>query len=546
MGVALLVFLVSLGARLNGIDLYSTTDEGYWMQRSTRFGAALARGDVAATYRAGHPGVTVMWVGLLGMGPAGLTPFLPERLARIDVLERAPTYLQAFSDARRAVAVLASVLVAASVMLSWRLFGQGAALAGGALLVLDPYVIGMTRLLHVDALLAPLMLVSVLAGLVYWTRSRHWPYLALSAATGGLAMLTKAPAALLPLLFGLVCAAELWRARRTGASTRSQVLAQLLVWGLIATGVYVVLFPAMWVDPAGRIQTLIAFVAAVGLEPHNGNFFLGRPVMNDPGPLYYAVALPLRMSPMVALGLALLVLPAPTQEHRAAVRWLLAYVVLFIFMMTVASKKFDRYMLPALMALDLLAGVGLWRLTMLTMEKLRISGARVVVQALALAAVLAAGQVFLLMRVWPYPIAYYSPLSGGPDRARDLIMVGWGEGLEQVADFLNRLPDAEQLSVVTSYNHVMRPRFRGVTLPIAPYLRGAAGLPTPDYIVLYVNGVQRQQTSPEVEIARSNGPPVFIARVNGQDYAWVYEMPRTGPRPAQPDTIEDGGDSEET
>ena len=41
--VAVLVFTIALGLRLMDLDLYSTTDEGYWMQRSVRFGAALAR-----------------------------------------------------------------------------------------------------------------------------------------------------------------------------------------------------------------------------------------------------------------------------------------------------------------------------------------------------------------------------------------------------------------------------------------------------------------------------------------------------------------------
>jgi hypothetical protein len=47
--VVVLVFAVSLGIRLTGLDLSSTTDEGYWMQRSIRFGAALARGDLVST-----------------------------------------------------------------------------------------------------------------------------------------------------------------------------------------------------------------------------------------------------------------------------------------------------------------------------------------------------------------------------------------------------------------------------------------------------------------------------------------------------------------
>ena len=148
----------------------------------------------------------------------------------------------------------------------------------------------------------------------------------------------------------------------------------------------------------------------------------------------------------------------------------------------------------------------------------------------------------LLARVWPYPIAYYNPLAGGPERARQLIMIGWGEGLEQVAEFLNGLPNAESLYVVTNYNHVIRPRFVGTTIATAPYGAGGStqSLPAPDYIVLYVNARQRQQLSPEVARAESIGQPVFVAQVNGLPYAWVYWIPRTGPRPAElPPAVED-------
>jgi hypothetical protein len=158
-----------------------------------------------------------------------------------------------------------------------------------------------------------------------------------------------------------------------------------------------------------------------------------------------------------------------------------------------------------------------------------------------LAVLLAAVQIVLLTRAWPYPIAYYNPLAGGPERARQLLMVGWGEGLEQAADFLNRQPDAERLYVVTSYNHVLRPRFVGVTIPVAPYLSRAPGqdLPTPDYVVLYLNALQRRQIAPEVQQAAALGPPVFVARVNGLEYAWVYQVPRTGPRSTAPPPEDD-------
>ena len=445
--------------------------------------------------------------------------------------------------------MLTSALVTLAVVLAWRLLGLGPALAGGALLVLDPYVVGMTRLLHVDALLAPLMTVSALAGLLYWTRSPRWGYLLLSAVTGGLALLTKAPSGFLPIFFGLVCLAGLLRGGVPEAGTgRSRRCWRGAWW---PPRVYVLLFPALWVDPLGRLASLARFVVLVGLQPHDGNFFLGQPVLDDPGPFYYVVAVPLRLSPLVALGMGLFALRTPADEHRAAVRWLLVYVGLFALLMTLASKKFDRYMLPAQMVLDLLAGVGLWRLASLrepsppaALSARWRAAYRGMGQdgraggdcSAPLLALVVAVQIVLLARVWPYPIAYYNPLAGGPERARQLVMVGWGEGLEQAATYLNGLPNAENLYVVTSYNHVVRPRFVGTTIPVAPYMQTVAqqALLEPDYIVLYVNARQRRQISPEVARAEAIGQPVFVAEINGLPYAWVYWIPRVGPRPAGP------------
>jgi hypothetical protein len=477
-----------------------------------------------------------MWLGVIGMGPAMLVPLLPERFTSYETLQREPSYLAAFSAARRSVAIATSFLVTVAFLLTWRLFGAGPAIASGVLLTLDPYVIGMTRLLHVDALLAPLMLVSVLAGLVYWTVTPRWQYLVLSAVAGGLALLTKAPAGFLALFMGLVALTSVAVAGRSPQRDARRTAGAMLGWGLVAALTYLALFPALWVDLLGRGQQLVTFVRAVGLEPHNGNYFLGQPVMDDPGPLYYLVALPLRLSPLVVLGVALLVLTARASDNRPAVRWLVVYVIVFAVLMSVASKKFDRYMLPAIMALDVMAGIGVWRLARLLARRRA---------AIVVGTVLAAGQILLLARVWPYPIAYYNPLAGGPDRARDLIMIGWGEGLEQVTDFLATLANRDQLLVLTSYNNVVRPGFEGRTLPIAPYIRGGRDLPRPDYVVLYINAVQRRQSSPEIALAQATGPPVFVARVNGLEYAWVYYLPPIGPRPAVAPALEESVEGEE-
>lgn len=567
--LALAVFLASAWVRLDGIDLVLTADEGYWVHRTVRFAAAVAAREPERTFRTGHPGVTVMWVGTLGIGWQRLAPFLPDRYVTSDDLERAPGYSILLDNARRGIAVVVAGLMAAIVLLAWRLLGPVPAMVGGGLLAFDPYVVGMTRLLHVDALLAPLMTISALCGLIYWTQSGRWPYLLLSGLAGGLALLTKAPAGYLPIFFALIGLVMVAAARRRptigGADQPAlrdrwprpflppafvrTVLAPVVLWGVVAGLVYVALFPALWVAPVQRVQDLIAFLVITGLEPHPTNYFLGHVMRDDPGFLYYLVVMPLRASPLVAIGLAGLAFNAVEGERRGPSRWLVLYAVLFAVLMTVAAKKLDRYMLPSLLVLDLLAGVGLWRLA--THLSWAVTRASVRAWAGRLAGLLLGacilGQGALLLLTQPYPLAYYNPFAGGPQRAAQLIMVGWGEGLEQVTGFLNQQPNAHTLRVATNYSHVVQPRFEGTTIPINLYFAEApvTPLPTPDYIVLYVNSVQRRQIPPVAQRAILAGPPAFVARIGGLEYAWVYAVSASEPRVDAPVPTDSAGEAED-
>ena len=87
LGVCLIVAVV---VRLHGIHLVHTSDEGLWMLRSLGFGAALTRGDFEATYQSGHPGVTVMWTGVLGVGRDRLVSFLSARFVDFRAAQTAP------------------------------------------------------------------------------------------------------------------------------------------------------------------------------------------------------------------------------------------------------------------------------------------------------------------------------------------------------------------------------------------------------------------------------------------------------------------------
>jgi hypothetical protein len=508
--------VVALGTRLVGSSITYTSDEGYWMQRAIRFGGALARGDFEMTYRIGHPGVTVMWVGLAGIGPQRLASFQAQRFTGYTSLERDPRYGETFAAARLEMIRTTALLIAAVVGLAWILLGREAGLLGGALLLFDPYVVGMTRLLHVDALLAPLMSVSALAGLIWW-RDRQRRYLMLSAVAGGLALLTKAPAAYLPIFFATVGIVTgcLWRAP-------SLWLLSGAAWGLIASAVYVGLWPAMWVDPIGTATDVVRFAMREGGQPHNwSSFFLGEPRTADPGPLFYPVTLAYRLGPIILLGL-LVALISMLRRPRdlMIVLGLLGYAIGFIALMTVGGKKFDRYLLPAIVMLDLLAGVGLWMLFR-TLRHVRVRRAAIVATI--------AAQGVLLWSAYPYPIAFYNPALGGVAGAQRVMLVGWGEGLDQVAAYLNGRRGSDRLVASTLYHHALRPLFRGRTQRIVEPV-------SPDYFVVYINMAQRQLIPRGIQDLIQGRDPELIVRVHGVEYAWVYRLPPGLPTiaPGQP------------
>jgi hypothetical protein len=64
---ALSIFIIALFARSGALKQYVAPDEPSWVWRSIAFSRALADGEWAGTAQMGHPGVTTMWLGSLGI-----------------------------------------------------------------------------------------------------------------------------------------------------------------------------------------------------------------------------------------------------------------------------------------------------------------------------------------------------------------------------------------------------------------------------------------------------------------------------------------------
>ncbi|MGQ9683869.1 MAG: hypothetical protein ACUVX9_15145, partial [Anaerolineae bacterium] len=120
----------------------------------------------------------------------------------------------------------------------------------------------------------------------------------------------------------------------------------------------------------------------------------------------------------------------------------------------------------------------------------------------------------------PYYLSYYNPLVGGGTAASQVLLVGWGEALDQAAAYLNAKPNGDSLLVGTSIWYPFQPFFRGKALRLGEL----PSLIEPDYYLVYSTAAQRGMRDDLREVLRDSRPEHIIAQ-NGIEYAWIYANP---------------------
>ncbi len=538
--IPLALLVIALATRAVDLGSFSWPDELTWLQRGAAFVTALERGDLADTYLTDHPGVVPMW----GFGGAlYLRTLLTGDRTALDALAAVARQADAPPDIPSAdipallataawfTVVVTSLAVVAAYLLLIPLLGRGGAALAGLFLALDPFFLSQSRIVHVDGLLASFMLLSVLSLLVYFKRPDRRRLLFLSGVMAGLAMLTKTPSLfLVPLTLLALGVQWLWQQQKPpagpkpaggskGWSLRKGAIAFAL-WLATMYATFLALWPAAWLRPLFLTYRLYRASRWGTLVSHGSNFFLGQPV-DDPGPLFYWVVLPFRLSPLVLIlllaGLVLAVVAARAAFRRPGERTgrdvrlpvvALAFVVFFTIMVSLAAKKGDRYLLPAFLLADVLAAWALLELIDLTGFAKR---KPVRSWLLAAAAALILVTSILWLRLAPYYGAYFNPLLGGGPVAARTFTFGQGEGLDLAARYLNGKENSRDLLAVSFYPQEFRYYFDGN----ATSLRRGDWDKTwqfADYVVFYVSQVQRKLPTAELvdflfrAAARVHGP----------------------------------------
>ena len=105
--------------------------------------------------------------------------------------------------------------------------------------------------------------------------------------------------------------------------------------------------------------------------------------------------------------------------------------------------------------------------------------------------------------------------------AQRLIPVGWGEGLDVVAAYLNEKPRAEQLKVASWYgSSSFNPFFVGQSLD---FYQQKGNVLAGEYVVIYIDQWQREIPDPELYAFLENyAEPEKTIYIKGVPYAHIY------------------------
>lgn len=501
----LIILCVALIPRINGIGLFITADEKNWVGRSYEFIKAWRHLRINDTLQTTHPGITVMWV--VGLATYAAQYFY-HSLFNFDDIRRFATFAQF------PMAIINSFWVAAVYLILRKIIRERVAFVAALAIALDPFLIGFAKVVHVDSFLTGFLVISVLL-LLYFDKTGSKKAFYLSILFSSLAILTKLPAiAIFPFIFILL-------AFKRNIFKKYVILRQtkiLVIWIISVVVVTVLLWPSLWFvpHPKDNIGQVGKDMTVATLQPHD---------MDEPyslNPLHYPKTVLSKSTIAIEIGLVLLVLIVANKKTRQklssvlSVRNLLmlvVFVAVFLVEMTIGAKKGDRYILPVFPFLIILGTIGIfYTVEFLSVFKISMLSRKVLFVVLTLST-----SVFALIKLGPYELAYFNPLFP-PNFSQEL---GWGEGFDQVATFLDKQPDRYQ--VASWYPAELRAYTKKTVLHINAHQQNNVG-----YVVLYRNMFGRSVdhwANDFIDEYYKKRTPIFVARVNGLEYAWVYKKP---------------------
>ncbi len=543
------IVLVILGAwflRVQRLDEFKLTDETKWAFRSANFSLALHRGEYDETFQRSHPGVTTMWAGWLGIKVAmpdyvqNATTYVENTSYKTDLEQNDAEIMEILVPARYVVISISMLIVLICFLYIEQLFGFPVAALGTILLAFEPFFIGHTRILHVDGFLSVFMYLSLIAFLAFLKNGRIVDLL-VSSIAAGLTWLTKTPGFYLAAgIIAVAAVSWIFRFAQNDSPGFWKSLWNsgwpLMLWVGVGITTFILLWPAMWVRPAAIIRQLLLESLDYAVGGHSSPVVFNGVIYRDgivPRSIwqYYPVTYLWRVSPLAIVGLLFSMLafffkrePLKGRFNRVAFLGLIVFALGFMLFMSAGSKRSDRYVLPVFPALSIAAGMGWAALVMYLWDSSRQRFAKAA--AAVLFGLVIMGQMLLSALHLPYFLTYFNPLMGGARKAPEVLQIGWGEGLDEAARYLNAVTGAEDLTVASWYERVFSEFFVGRTINIEDQATISAGeiqsILDADFIVIYYHQVQRAMPENLLKILEDEVPALRMW-FNGLEYIRIYD-----------------------
>ncbi len=501
---ALLLF-AALAARVFDLDAFVNIDAvSRWHGRTLKFWQAAGRGAWRGTFQL-HPGVTLMWLSGASMKLFGAfsRTFSPETL-------RAATL---------PVAIVGALVAPLTFLLLRKLLGPRrtveAALAG-ALIATEPFLVAHSRTMHLDMLVTAFAWLAALAGAITVRRGTRGAAIAAGALLG-LAVLSKLSGSAVAVGVALwIGVAAITRARSSPRGAL-RLAALLAVVTLVAVSTAALLWPSLLFHPSRTIARLLEKVPGVIDRGHSG-FAWGRVYAKDAGAALYGATLAFRTSPEVLLP-AIVALPLflfARGTPAFALRGLLLCYAPLLFAALHGTKKLDRYMLPFYPLLCAAAAFTLAAAWRLARRKLP-PGRAALASAITVATFGLGGRAARLAMVHPLTLAWCAPVPGW--RCEEGILLGWGEGMKEVARWIARDGLSEPGRTPKVWGGLY-------TVTLTPWLRfHRARSQEADYVVRYISEAQRKRQVRQFRRSIGGRAPRHEVRIEGRVYAAIYDGP---------------------
>lgn len=421
-----------------GHDMFNT-DVFKWKSRTYDFSTGIFTLDFEKTIQKYHPGVTLMWIGTAGIKFFNLYYDLTTGASPADNLVHTVFALHTLQ--KFLVLLVTAVIAGFTLHPLKKLFGTKYAVVVSVLLLTEPFYIALNRVMHLEGLMSTFMLASFV-WFFYYLKEGTTRRIIFSAFLASCAFLTKTSSLFLVPFFALVIFLEaVFKTQNSSqfvlkdfANELWPAVKKYLIWLGITLLFFVLLWPAMWTHAKLALETLYRGIFTVGIERDHAQLFLGNWV-SDPGPFYYPVVLAFRLSVWLlagVLGFSLFYKKMKLDQNRKQfVIYSLIFVVFYIIELSIPSKKLDRYILPAILSLILLAAFFYEHVFFEIIRKFKNASAVFIL----LMGLLIGGTIIYLH---PYYLSYYSPLLGGLQNGIYGIEPKWMIGQNSITNYFEK------------------------------------------------------------------------------------------------------------